>query len=446
MVGDYIDRVFPVLRIRFVSILDDYDSSDPMADRGKICLALKGIVNELYPQDISRRVSDVFWRKQLKGDVKPGGTVPYGYVVRQGELVYSPDYRTLKIVRKIYGWLIGGSSIHGIKRRLYSRHILAPAQYRTSGKVCGDEVIKAKVWCDKTIKGILKNLEYTGTRVCHKTETCLYKDVPPHNLAENEWIKIGCYHPAIIPREIYDRAQIILENRRSIYTGGTGQYVEGLQSLDKNIFTGIIRCGNCGGRMRRRKAPVRVKGKLCYRRGYVCGVHGDMRCLCRKKCVWERALCMIIIQAVKGFINQMEDIGQVLEDMHEESFKPVVSEAVKEHRRTQNDQKLLFHKRIDAYASYVEKRMTAEQYQAAAKEYGNEILCLKHREDMILKNIRQLEEAKKHWRNAEEIFLTGSEVWADMEDEDWRRLMEGLVQTFVKAVYVYDDNRVEVVL
>ena len=43
--GNYIERVFPFLNVRFIAVTDDFDSFRPGAD---LMMPLKNIVNEFY--------------------------------------------------------------------------------------------------------------------------------------------------------------------------------------------------------------------------------------------------------------------------------------------------------------------------------------------------------------------------------------------------------------
>lgn len=47
--GNYIERVFPFLNVRFIAVTDDFDSFRPGTD---LMMPLKNIVNEFYAKDI----------------------------------------------------------------------------------------------------------------------------------------------------------------------------------------------------------------------------------------------------------------------------------------------------------------------------------------------------------------------------------------------------------
>ena len=57
--GSHIETVFPFLGVRFISIVDRYDSSDPECDKELLLLSLKNLMHEMYAKDISKKVGRI---------------------------------------------------------------------------------------------------------------------------------------------------------------------------------------------------------------------------------------------------------------------------------------------------------------------------------------------------------------------------------------------------
>ena len=74
--GNYIERIFPFMGVRFVSVNDGYDSDVNSA--GDIMVTLRNIVNDAYIKDISGKIKTMFETKQNNGDFI-GWSAPYGY-------------------------------------------------------------------------------------------------------------------------------------------------------------------------------------------------------------------------------------------------------------------------------------------------------------------------------------------------------------------------------
>ena len=55
-VGRFLEYIFPILQIRFVSVNDNYDSSDKFGTTGGMSVALKNLVYGMYSADLSKKV------------------------------------------------------------------------------------------------------------------------------------------------------------------------------------------------------------------------------------------------------------------------------------------------------------------------------------------------------------------------------------------------------
>lgn len=55
--GDYLERIFPFLGVRFISINDQYDSNDYKGTTGGLDVVMKNILYDYYSKDLSVKVS-----------------------------------------------------------------------------------------------------------------------------------------------------------------------------------------------------------------------------------------------------------------------------------------------------------------------------------------------------------------------------------------------------
>ena len=98
--GNLVERVFPMMNIRFVAITDNYDSSKKDAD---LMVAVTNIANDLYAKDISKKISASKQEAMEKGI--PTGNVAYGYKVVFNEnkvKVMVEDKEAADVVRWIF--------------------------------------------------------------------------------------------------------------------------------------------------------------------------------------------------------------------------------------------------------------------------------------------------------------------------------------------------------
>lgn len=164
--GTYMERIFPLLGIRFISITDSYDSISPL--RG-IELAFKGILMDYYCKEVSFKVRSALEIRKKSGKYAMALT-PFGYTRAESDryrLVIVP--REAKVVKYIFELFLDGGTYSSISRLLNEKNILTPAEYKLlsrSGKE--PEPGQKKSWYPATVKNILVNRNYTGDMVYNK--------------------------------------------------------------------------------------------------------------------------------------------------------------------------------------------------------------------------------------------------------------------------------------
>ena len=77
-VGRYLEFVFPVLKVRYISVNDNYDSNNFTGATGGMEVAVKNVINMMYSRDASKKVRSA--RTTLaKAGKFIGLQAPYGY-------------------------------------------------------------------------------------------------------------------------------------------------------------------------------------------------------------------------------------------------------------------------------------------------------------------------------------------------------------------------------
>lgn len=100
----------------------------------------------------------------------------------------------------------------------------------------------------ETVKRIIQNEAYTGTLVNHKTVTSkIYKTIDV--IPSEEQFRHENYMPAIIDRETFDQAQVLLESRLRA----------GVRAKGGNVihrYCGMIKCAECGASLIAKKRTI----------------------------------------------------------------------------------------------------------------------------------------------------------------------------------------------
>ncbi|MCD8107260.1 MAG: recombinase family protein [Oscillospiraceae bacterium] len=232
--ADYLEKLFPFLGTRFISVLDNYDSG--RQDDVGIDLAMRNIVNSYYSQDLSKKVTTTFDLRRENGEFF--FRTPFGYLEdekRPGKVII--DEEAAVVVRKIFSLACEENrTTCEIAKLLNRERVPTVAAYNRShmvrGKPHSQEKSEFAAWTGTKVAQILKNEVYTGTYICRKTRRVVAgsKKVIPIKSPK----KIPDNHPAIVGVETFEAAQKIF--RRTKKPAENRRY-----QLKSKVF-----CGNCG--------------------------------------------------------------------------------------------------------------------------------------------------------------------------------------------------------
>jgi DNA invertase Pin-like site-specific DNA recombinase len=214
--GSYLEQIFPVLGVRFISVNDNYDSSSSNFETDSLCIAMKNVLNSYYVKDISKKVSAAAHLKQKKGEYQ-GAHPPYGYLYsEEGSCKLIPDQITAPVVKQIFEWCAAGYSDSRIVKILDDREILTPNAYFYKKDFIHSEKYEAiRQWQRSTIRRITVNQVYTGCMVRGKSEESLYDGLVRQELPKEKWIIVPDTHEAIISEELFKTVQLLREERKN---------------------------------------------------------------------------------------------------------------------------------------------------------------------------------------------------------------------------------------
>ena len=129
--GNYIERVFPFMGVRFIAINDSYDSLD-RNQSDSLIIPFKNLINDAYCKDISVKIRSQLEIKRKKGQFI-GAFAVYGYLKDpedHNKLI--PDTYASEVVRAIYKWKLEGMSQGRIAEKLNLQGVLCPMEYKMS--------------------------------------------------------------------------------------------------------------------------------------------------------------------------------------------------------------------------------------------------------------------------------------------------------------------------
>ena len=273
------------LREHNVRVLSATENIDTFNENDDLIIGFKGLVNDFYARDGSRRVRTGYRQKQKEGIVT---IPPFGYFKDKNTKKVVVVEEAAETVRMIFSAYIGGSGMKAIARTLNEQRRKTPAlmQMVLLNKRLPntqDGILKKYLWDATMVGRILKDESYIGTLISHKSErnkinkTFRFTDPEEQFRHEN-------YLPMIVTRETWELAQTLLAERKAKNTRvGT----------NKGIlrYGGLLRCQDCG----RTFIGKRIKLKDGERVVYVCDTyHRYGKEHCSSHMVDEEALDRLI--------------------------------------------------------------------------------------------------------------------------------------------------------
>jgi DNA invertase Pin-like site-specific DNA recombinase len=159
--GNYIEKIFPLLGVRFISVTDDFDSLQPQEEQEQLGVQLKNLVNDMYAKDIAFRVKTAKKIRRDQGSYV-GGTPPYGYTLirEKGQRLLVPDPETAPIVQEIFKSYDKDKNSRKIIRQLYERGIHRPKEARQYGHAYAQRGEILQEWDYGSLKFLLQNPIY----------------------------------------------------------------------------------------------------------------------------------------------------------------------------------------------------------------------------------------------------------------------------------------------
>ena len=252
------------LRKNHVRVLSATEGIDTFNENDDLLIGFKGLINDMYAKDGSRRVTAGYRQKQKEGLVI---TPPFGYFKDKNTNQVKIVPEAAETVHLIFASYVGGMGMKAIARMLNEEKRKTPAQMQLEllkkrmPERLEKEVKKKYLW-DGTIVGrILRDETYTGTLICHKSErnkinrTFRFTDTAEQFRHEN-------FLPVIITKELWQQVQELLKMRKK-------DNVRAGESRAIHRYSGLIVCGDCG----RAFTAKSIKSKSGSRTEYWCSTY-----------------------------------------------------------------------------------------------------------------------------------------------------------------------------
>lgn len=310
--GKYLERVFPALGIRFISINDNYDSLEDKNDVDQIIIPFKNLINDAYCRDISIKIRSQLDVKRREGKFI-GSFASYGYKkdpLDKNHLIV--DDFAADIVKSIFSWKLDGYSNGRIADRLNSIGVLTPMEYKRScgfNFKSGFRLSENPTWSSQMVGRILANEYYIGTTAQGKNQKINYKVKKSIPIEEDKWIRVENTHTAIIPQAVFENVQFIM--------GMDTRTAPDKEKLD--YFSGIVKCADCGQNMIRKSTSKNGKKYYYY---HCSSFKNGQNCTAHR--ISAEKLKSTVLKVIQLQISQFVEADKILQSISEvpkENFK-----------------------------------------------------------------------------------------------------------------------------
>ncbi|HBV83496.1 MAG TPA: hypothetical protein DEB74_12060, partial [Lachnospiraceae bacterium] len=251
--GCYIEQVFPLIGIRFISINDSFDSSEYIDNTPGLEMAFKNVIYDYYSKDLSAKVKSIKKIQQKRGDfvaAKP----PYGYIISRGgdarhcdRHKLEVDPKSAQVVKNIFRLTLSGWKPVRIAQWLNELLIPTPAQrlHKLYGFQCGgftEDQLMSQIWKPVQVSKILQDETMTGATVNNRVQVKGIGSRKFKRQKTEDHVVVRDTHEAIIDRDTFLQAAAIIRNRKTVRTDN--------RKKNENLFYQKIFCGHCGCRLK----------------------------------------------------------------------------------------------------------------------------------------------------------------------------------------------------
>lgn len=435
LTSEFVERTFPEMDVRLISINDEYDSLDENADTSRLTLPLRMVMNDYYAKDISRKIRSSIDAKMSQGEFLPAsGSIPYGYLRNPDENTFTVDAEAAVIVKRIFEMRASGMKFNAIAKELNIEKIPCPGKLRFLRGVTKDSRFETAEWIRGTIRKITKDPVYLGNRVHGKLKRDKIGMEKTRRPSE-QWQIIPNAHPPIISEELYEAVQEV--NRRELETRKSyGKRAEAAVDY-RDIFRGKLICGDCKSTMAPAKGCARPGAKTPSRIFYDCNNYRySNHTKCSSHYIRQETLMNAVINLLNQQIKVCVDIEKLIQDIMTDPDVVCHQDAAKNHYTGICVKRKNLEAKIEQLLTdLTEKVITREEYLYMKERYEKQMTELLQEEASVMKEKSALDVAVNTTRK----WITAIKKYQEIPIVD-----RELVDELIDSIEVYEDRHIKI--
>lgn len=436
--GNYIEKIFPFLGVRFISVADGFDTGKEGNENKQMAFEIKNLVNDMYAKDFSKKAKLYLKQRREEGSYV-GGPPPYGYRAEWSEKrrVLLPDENTKSIVKFIYEKFVETESYTAVADELNRRRINPPSQYKKTKEVYySDDAVSYKGWDKGAVERILKSETYTGTLVQGKTSITARNEKNRIHKPEDVWVVTEGAHEPLIGDKLYKSAAQVRKKIKA-RTMAHKHPAKGYP-IEENIFDNVLYCGVCGRKMTRSSYVKQyADGEKARLDGYFCLNSGQTGfTVCPES---NRISKNELLDILLPLIRIEFDVFLSKPRRYMEYGKERIAEAVKKTERklsgTEGKIRRFREEEGSVYMDYRAGKMLQKDYVSFKMKQEDRL-------EELRKQQQEWEKEKKELEKLETKYLAA--IKALLKLKSGKDLTKDVVEAFIEKIYVYPGKRIEV--
>ena len=243
---------------------------------GELMLSILSSLAESESRSLSQNTKWGIEKRFQNGTYKIGYP-PFGYDWLDGAMVINKEQAV--VVKDIFADILKGTSTGDIAEKLNQQGVTTK---------------RRKTWHGTTIRGIIKNEKYIGNALFGKTFTDDSFKRKVNRGDKNQYFMEG-HHSAIIDKETFEQAQqMLVQNAKS-----KNIVQEDDKYQNRYSFSGILKCGECGGTFKRR---IQTKNKNEKYVAWACTTHLKDKHSCSMKFIKDEQIKLAFITMMNKLV------------------------------------------------------------------------------------------------------------------------------------------------
>lgn len=436
--GNYIEKIFPFLGVRFIAVADGLDTGNRGSNTKQMATEIKNLVNDMYAKDFSVKAKQHLKLRRQEGSYV-GGPPPYGYKAGWDKKIRRllPDENTAGIVKHIFSLFIETGSYAAVADDLNRKKCNPPSVYKKTGKVFFDpEQGEYKGWDKGSVERIVKSETYTGKLVQGRTSITARDEKNRIHKEKDEWVVKENTHAPIIDEALFAEAEKVRE-RLCERTKSHAHPTEGCP-IGENIFDTVLYCGVCGRKMTRHSyvktyadgSRARLDGYFCLNGGQT-KVEGCPASNRISKAELVDILLPLLRMEFSVYLGKPKQYMEIVKEQLREAGAEVDTKIRKAERETSSAKE----EERTKYMEYREGSIPQSEY-----------VAYKMRQEGRLNDLnRQKEELEADRKNLDAVsgkYLAAARALLRLKSG--RELTKEMVESLIRKIYVYPGKRIEV--